>query len=54
MGLAVFPLPAGAKAPAPSGWQRAATADPGRIRASWPTGANVGVGCWPSRVVVLV
>ncbi|MGC4952990.1 bifunctional DNA primase/polymerase [Actinomadura citrea] len=53
LGLAVFPLPAGAKAPAPSGWQRAATADPARIRATWPTGANVGVGCWRSNVVVL-
>ncbi|MEV3925872.1 bifunctional DNA primase/polymerase [Actinomadura coerulea] len=53
LGLAVFPLPPGAKAPAPSGWQRAATADPARIRATWPTGANVGVGCWRSNVVVL-
>lgn len=53
LGLAVFPLPPGAKAPAPPGWQRAATADPDRIRASWPTGANIGVGCWRSNIVVL-
>lgn len=52
-GLAVFPLPPGAKRPAPTGWQRAATSDPGRIRAGWPTGANIGVGCWRSGVVVL-
>jgi hypothetical protein len=52
LGLAVFPLPRGAKAPAPRGWARAATADPARL-AGWPTGANIGVGCWRSQVVVV-
>lgn len=52
-GLAVFPLPVNAKAPAPRGWQRDATADPDRIRATWPTGANIGVGCWRSNIIVL-
>jgi hypothetical protein len=52
-GLAVFPLPPGAKAPAPPGWQRAGTTDPARLAEAWPYGANLGVGCWRSRVVVL-
>ncbi|WP_372494533.1 bifunctional DNA primase/polymerase [Actinoallomurus purpureus] len=52
-GLAVFPLPAGGKAPAPRGWAQDATADTGRIRANWPPAANIGVGCWRSGVVVL-
>ncbi|URN01212.1 bifunctional DNA primase/polymerase [Actinomadura madurae] len=52
-GLAVFPLPPGAKRPAPTGWAQAATTDPDRIRAIWPVGANIGVGCWRSDIVVL-
>lgn len=53
LGLAVFPIPPGAKAPAPPGWQRAATADPGRILDVWPAEANIGVACWRSQLVVL-
>jgi catechol 2,3-dioxygenase-like lactoylglutathione lyase family enzyme len=52
LGLAVFPLAAGTKGPPPEGWQRAATTDPDAL-AAWPAGANIGVGCWRSQVVVL-
>ncbi|MEV4079169.1 bifunctional DNA primase/polymerase [Nonomuraea fuscirosea] len=52
LGLAVFPLAAGTKGPPPEGWQRAATTDSARLD-GWPAGANVGVGCWRSQVVVL-
>jgi Bifunctional DNA primase/polymerase, N-terminal len=51
-GLAVFPLPAGGKAPAPHGWSTAAATDPVRIRATWPADANIGVGCWRSGLVL--
>lgn len=51
LGLAVFALPPGAKEPPPAGWQRAATRTPDL--ASWPPGANIGVGCWASQIVVL-
>jgi bifunctional DNA primase/polymerase-like protein len=51
-GLAVFPLPAGGRGPCPSGWQRTATTDPAALIA-WPAGANIGVGCWASQLVVL-
>lgn len=49
-GLAVFPLPPGGRH-APPGWQAAATRTPDL--AAWPPGANIGVGCRASRVVVL-
>lgn len=52
-GLAVVPLPPGAKAPMPPGWQRNASTDPDHVRATWPRGANIGIGCWRSQVVVL-
>jgi hypothetical protein len=49
-GLAVFPLPRGAKA-APAGWQHTVTNDLERIRATWPYGANIGIGCRASGIV---
>lgn len=61
-GLAVFPLPAGAKV-APKGWQHtvigalAGLADEGaeeqlqRALAGWPASANVGIACRASGVV---
>ncbi|GAA2798611.1 bifunctional DNA primase/polymerase [Saccharopolyspora taberi] len=49
-GLAVFPLPSGSKV-ARQGWQHTVTRDPERIRASWPAGANVGIGCRASGIV---
>ncbi|CNE77546.1 RecA-family ATPase-like protein [Mycobacterium tuberculosis] len=52
-GLAVFPLSPGVKRPAPTGWAHTATTDPDRIRATWPAGANIGIGCWRSHIVVL-
>lgn len=48
-GLAVFPLPAGAKAAAP-GCQRRCTADLGVLARNWPDGANIGVGCRASGI----
>lgn len=50
-GLAVFPLPAGAKRAEP-GWHRQATTDPDVV-ASWPADTNIGVGCRASGVVGL-
>lgn len=50
-GLAVFPLPAGAKRAAP-GWPSQATTDP-TVVARWPAGANIGVSCRASNVVGL-
>jgi hypothetical protein len=50
-GLAVFPLPAGAKRAAP-GWHRHVTTDP-TVVAGWPDGANIGVGCRASGIVGL-
>lgn len=51
LGLAVFPLPPGGKEPPPPGWQTAATRTPDL--AAWPEGANIGVGCARSGLVVL-
>lgn len=49
-GLAVFPLPPGQKA-APAGWQHIiATGDIDRVRAGWPTGANIGIACRASGI----
>lgn len=48
-GLALFPLPAGGRVPAP-GWQRQCTTDPAQVRAMAAAG-NVGVGCRASDVV---
>lgn len=55
-GLAVFPIPAGAKRAEP-GWQFACelvtTLDQDTIARTWPAGANIGVGCRASRIVGL-
>ncbi|MEU6460165.1 bifunctional DNA primase/polymerase [Streptomyces sp. NPDC047065] len=51
-GLALFPIPAGGRVPAP-GWQRRATSDSGALVGLLADGANVGVGCRASRVVAL-
>jgi hypothetical protein len=50
-GLAVFPLPAGDKT-AEQGWTRHCTTDVADV-ATWPAGANIGVGCRASSVVGL-
>jgi hypothetical protein len=50
-GLALFPIPAGAKA-APAGWHQLVTTDPATVRA-WPTDGNVGVACRASGIVGL-
>ncbi|WP_055410397.1 bifunctional DNA primase/polymerase [Frankia sp. ACN1ag] len=52
-GLAVFPLPPGARRPAAGGWHARCLTDPGEIAASWPAGANIGIGCRASAVVGL-
>jgi hypothetical protein len=51
-GLAVFPLPPGARRPA-GRWQEECTTDPERVRELWREGDNVGVGCRASRIVGL-
>jgi Bifunctional DNA primase/polymerase, N-terminal len=48
-GLAVFPIPPGARG-APPGWQRRASRHPDQ---PWPAGSNIGVGCRASGIVVL-
>jgi len=50
-GLAVTPIPPGARIPAP-GWQARATVDVADVRA-WPAGVGVAVACRASAVVVL-
>lgn len=50
LGLAVFPLPPGGKRCQP-GWHQTVTQDLDQIRATWPAGANIGVGCRASKVV---
>jgi hypothetical protein len=50
-GLAVFPLPAGAKRAA-TGWPRQVTTDR-MVVAGWPPGSNVGVACRASGIVGL-
>jgi hypothetical protein len=52
LGLAVFPLPPGGKRPEP-GWTRQVTTDPDVVAATWPAGANVGISCRASNLVVL-
>ncbi|MBC7301031.1 MAG: bifunctional DNA primase/polymerase [Nocardia sp.] len=50
-GLSVFPLPAGAKVAA-QGWQHTLVAgSPEEVRAGWPPGANIGIGCRASGIV---
>jgi len=50
-GLALFPLPPGARLPTP-GWQRQCTTDPGKVARLAALG-NLGVGCRASDVVAL-
>lgn len=49
-GLAVFPLPSGSKV-APTGWQHTITRDVDHLRATWPPGSNIGIGCRASNIV---
>ncbi|WP_419708014.1 bifunctional DNA primase/polymerase [Promicromonospora sp. NFX87] len=52
-GLTVFPLPPGGRVPA-AGWGDRLVSTPEQVAASWPDdGANVGVACGPSGVIVL-
>ncbi|QUI36312.1 bifunctional DNA primase/polymerase (plasmid) [Streptomyces alfalfae] len=51
-GLALFPLPAGGRVPAP-GWHDQTTTDPAALVQLLADGANTGVGCRASRVVAL-
>ncbi|MFC0436121.1 bifunctional DNA primase/polymerase [Kutzneria buriramensis] len=52
-GLAVFPLPPGARRPDQRGWSARCTTNPADVRSRWPAQANIGVGCRASGVVVL-
>lgn len=52
-GLAVFPLPPGGRRPTAPGWQHTATADVDAVLETWPTGANIGIACRPSRLLAL-
>jgi hypothetical protein len=49
----VFPCRLGDKRPAVRDWERRACADPERVARCWPAGANVGIACGPSRLVVI-
>lgn len=51
-GFAVFPLPPGGKQDEDRQLVKA-TGDVGELAARWPAGANVGVGCRASGIVVL-
>ncbi|WKK27825.1 bifunctional DNA primase/polymerase (plasmid) [Streptomyces olivoreticuli] len=51
-GLAVFPIPAGARVPRP-GWQRLATLDEAALPELLADGHNVGTACRASNVVAL-
>nr|BFD87282.1 hypothetical protein StreXyl84_66830 [Streptomyces sp. Xyl84] len=51
-GLALFPLPAGSRVPAP-GWQQRTTLDQAQLPQLLAGGGNVGVGCRASRAVAL-
>lgn len=51
-GLAVFPIPAGARVPVP-GWQRRATLDEATLPALLADDRNVGIACRASNVVGL-
>lgn len=53
-GWAVFPCLPGEKRPAvANAWESRATTDPAVIERHWPRGANVGVACGPSWLVVI-
>ncbi|MGW4784962.1 bifunctional DNA primase/polymerase [Streptomyces sp. NPDC004230] len=51
-GLAVFPLPAGSRVPAP-GWQRRATLDEAALPELLAHRCNIGIACRASKVVAL-
>jgi len=51
-GFTVFPIPAWGRVPAP-GWQKNTTADPRAVPGLFEEGANIGVACRASRLVVL-
>lgn len=51
-GFTVFPIPPWGRVPAP-GWHQNTTADPHAVPALFEEGANIGVACHPSRLVVL-
>lgn len=52
-GIAVFPIPEGGKVPALRNWPNRCIRDAQLIRRHWPTGANVGVGCKASGLLVV-
>jgi hypothetical protein len=51
-GLAVFPLIPSGRYPAREDWRAHTVTDPHGL-AAWPAGANIGIGCRASDVVVL-
>jgi hypothetical protein len=52
-GWAVFPVRRGDKRPAVPDWENRSCSDPERVARHWPAGANVGIACGPSGLVVL-
>ncbi|WP_158575863.1 bifunctional DNA primase/polymerase [Streptomyces corynorhini] len=51
-GLALFPIPAGARVPEP-GWQHLATLNPAELPELLSAACNIGIGCRASHAVVL-
>jgi hypothetical protein len=51
--LAVFALPAGAKAPPPPDWQSLCTHDIVDLATNWKSPQNLGVGCRANRLFVI-
>jgi len=55
-GYRVFPCRPGDKRPAIDQWEQRATSNPGHVRQAWTEryrGANIGLACGPSRLVVV-
>ena len=52
-GMSVFPVRPGDKRPAVPDWEHKACADADRVARYWPAGANIGIACGPSRLVVV-
>src|SRR5258706_1222868 len=52
-GWHVFPWRPGNKRPAVDRWEERACADPQRVAPHWPAGANIGLACGPSGLVVV-
>jgi Bifunctional DNA primase/polymerase, N-terminal len=55
-GWHVFPCQSGGKRPMVDQWEQRATANPDHVRGAWTSrfpGANIGIACGPSRLVVL-